>query len=111
MGNIISATCKCGLESEEIFQGIGFNYYSNHVRIEPAYCDQCGIVVGRDMCKSFSKCPKCRMKMKFYYEVLGTKNDEGDDTPSSEYLESQDLWHCPRCNEETLSFNFMGCWD
>jgi predicted Zn-ribbon and HTH transcriptional regulator len=111
MGNIIMATCPCGLESKEILQGIGFNYYENHQRMEPAYCDHCGIVAGRDMSKSISKCPKCRRKMRYYFEDLEMDSGNEEDFPDSEYLESKEFWHCPRCKQETLKFEGMGCWD
>ncbi|ALJ00766.1 hypothetical protein [Rufibacter tibetensis] len=111
MGNIIQASCTCGLESEQIFQGIGFQYYETRIRLEPAYCDLCGIVSGKDMGKNFCKCPKCRKKMKFYYEGLEADDNEDSDFPSSEYLESKEHWHCPKCKDENLIFGSMGCWD
>lgn len=108
MGNITQAVCQCGLESEAIFQGIGFSYYENGNRTEPAYCDTCGIVVGKDMSKHYAKCPSCRKKMKFYQE-------EDIDTPmelvSGDYLQEKESWYCPRCKKQTLHFESMGCWD
>lgn len=112
MGNIIQAVCRCGLESEAIFQGIGFGYYETGYVVEPAYCDTCGIVVGKDTGKSFSKCPKCRRKMKFYKEALEAE-EEGKELllPSIDYQQTKEYWHCPKCKQQTLWFESMGCWD
>lgn len=112
MGYIIRAICPCGLVSDEMMQGIGFNYFESGYNCEPAYCDTCGIVVGRDASKSYSKCPTCRKKVKFYNESLNQPNKEQDPcTPTSNYMEDKELWHCPRCKQETLQFESMGCWD
>ncbi len=112
MGNIIQAVCPCGLESEEILQGIGFGYFTNGIRTEPAYCDTCGIVIGRDICKSISKCPTCRRKVKFYVE--DAKESKAEDQPclaTDDYLQHKEHWHCPRCKKETLAFESFGLWD
>ncbi len=112
MGNIIQAICPCGLESEPIMQGIGFNYPETRTQMEPAFCDACGVVVGRDFSKLYSKCPKCRKKIKFYLEELETNNEEQSFIyPSIDYQQVKEHWHCPRCKQETLQFGSMGCWD
>ena len=112
MGSIIKAVCKCGLESDEIYQGIGFMYFETGTRIEPAYCDACGIVVGRDMSKSYSKCPKCRRKIRFYKDdVEENLSEEETELLSGDYLEEKEFWYCPRCKRETLRFESMGLWD
>jgi predicted Zn-ribbon and HTH transcriptional regulator len=113
MGSIIKAICPCGLESEEIMQGIGFNYLERSIQMEPAFCDACGIVIGRDIQKLYSKCPKCRKKMTFYKPETEEEDDEaiGYSFASDNYLQQREKWHCPRCKRETLRFEFMGCWD
>jgi phage FluMu protein Com len=112
MGNIIQAVCPCGLASEKIFQGIGFRYFENGIRVEPAYCDRCGIVVGRDMSKSYSKCPQCRKKVKFYKEDVEESSDEKEsDLAMDDYLQERECWHCPRCKRDTLRFESLGMWD
>lgn len=112
MGNIIQAVCPCGLESEEILQGIGFGYFTNGIRTESAYCDACGIVIGRDISKSFSKCPASRRKIKFYLEDV--EESEVENQPgmaTDDYLQQKEHWHCPRCKRETLTFESLGLWD
>ncbi|RDV11836.1 hypothetical protein DXT99_23925 [Pontibacter diazotrophicus] len=112
MGNIIKAVCQCGLESGEIYQGIGFRYFENGIRIEPAYCGDCGIIVGRDMSKSFSKCPQCRKKVKFYKEDVEESEIEKElGLATDDYLPEKEQWLCPRCKRETLGSEFMGMWD
>ncbi|GAB3533060.1 hypothetical protein GCM10027443_17780 [Pontibacter brevis] len=112
MGNIIQAVCQCGLESDTIYQGIGFRYYENGIRVEPAHCDACGIVVGKDMSKSYSKCPECRRKAKFYKDdVEENLPEEKTVVLSGDYLDEKKFWHCPRCKRETLHFENMGLWD
>jgi predicted Zn-ribbon and HTH transcriptional regulator len=112
MGTIIQAICPCGLESEPIMQGIGFSYPENKTQMEPAYCDTCGIVVGRDLSKLFSKCPKCRKKIRFFLEEMETVDEEQSFIyPSLDYQRDKEHWHCPRCKQETLQFWSMGCWD
>lgn len=112
MGNIIKAVCTCGLESDEIYQGIGMRFYETGSRTEPAYCDACGIVVGRDTSKSFSKCPQCRRRVKFYKEEV--EENEVEKIPglaTDDYLDEKGFWHCPRCKRETLRFESLGLWD
>jgi predicted Zn-ribbon and HTH transcriptional regulator len=93
-------------------QGVNFSYFETGYYCEPAYCDTCGIVVGRDVSKSYSKCPTCREKVKFYNESLNQPYKEQEpSTLSSNYLEEKELWHCPRCKQETLKFESMGCWN
>jgi predicted Zn-ribbon and HTH transcriptional regulator len=111
MGTIIKAVCTCGLESDTIHQGIGFRYFENGVRIEPAYCDSCGIVVGRDISKSFSKCPQCRRKVKFYTEDVEESDEKVPGLATDDYLDEKEFWHCPRCKRETLRFKSLGLWD
>ncbi|WP_162055404.1 hypothetical protein [Pontibacter pamirensis] len=112
MGDIIQAICPCGLESEAIFQGIGFNYYETGYAVEPAYCDTCGIVTGKDISKNFSKCPECRRKMKFYRDEMEATKEEQELLPSYiDYQEAKRYWHCPRCKRQTLRFESTGCWD
>ncbi len=112
MGNIVQAICSCGLQSEMIHQGIGFKYYENSIRIEPAYCDRCGIVFGRDISKSFSKCPRCRKKVKFYKEAVEESSvEKGLGLATDDYLQEKECWHCPRCKRETLRFESLGLWD
>jgi predicted Zn-ribbon and HTH transcriptional regulator len=112
MGNIVMAVCSnCSLESDTIYQGIGFRYYEKGIRTEPAYCDACGVVVGRDISKSYSKCPKCRRKVKFYKEDVEESETEEQLGLPGDYLQEKKFWHCPRCKEEALQFQSMGMWD
>ncbi|AMM52453.1 hypothetical protein TH61_16395 [Rufibacter sp. DG15C] len=111
MGYKIKAECGCGLESKKIYQGIGFNYFTTRVRLEPAYCDHCGIVVGSDMSKTESKCPNCARDTKYYFEGMEDQFGGDSDFPPSDYLQSKDFWHCPKCKKETLQFARLGLWD
>ena len=112
MGNIIKASCLCGLESEDIYHGIGFRFYETGTRVEPAFCDACGIVVGRDINKSYSKCPKCRKKVKFYRDEIEERVVEEElGLSTGDYLEDKEFWHCPKCKREKLQFESMGLWD
>lgn len=93
-------------------QGVGFNYFESGYFCEPAYCDTCGIVVGKDASKSYSKCPSCWKKLKFYKENLNKRSDlPFPGYANSNYLEEKEHWHCPRCKQETLQFESLGCWD
>lgn len=97
-----------------IYQGIGFQYFENGVRIEPAYCDNCEIVAGKDTSKAYCKCPRCRRKMTFYEDEVQLANNEVDaitEMASRDYLEEKEYWHCPRCKQETLRFESRGLWD
>jgi uncharacterized protein with PIN domain len=94
-----------------MFQGIGFGYPKARRQIEPAFCDTCGVVIGKDITKKFSKCPKCRKKLDFYNDHAEMKEDDWGLVPVEDYLVSKKYWHCPGCKEEKLTFEFMGCWD
>ncbi len=112
MGDIIIAVCPCGLTSKQIFRGIGFIYFETGHFCEPAYCDTCGIVEGKEASRSYSKCPSCRRKMKFYNPQLNEQEEEVSGEPAfSHYLEGETQWHCPKCKQETLKFENIGCWD
>jgi rubredoxin len=113
MGSIIQAVCPCGLKSKEIMQGIGFNYPELKKQIEPAYCDSCSIVIGRDISKLYCKCPTCRIKVVFYKPEINEREVDISEYSfvSDSYLQERDKWHCPNCKRETLQFEFRGCWD
>jgi|SRR5690554_3875986 len=115
MGYIIQAVCECGLRSKEICQGIGFKFFEDGSRIEPAYCDPCGVVVGRDISKRHAKCPRCRKKVRFYKEDVEDVKEGDVETNLGliirDYITGKDLWHCPGCKRETLRFEHFGLWD
>jgi hypothetical protein len=60
MGYILKAVCPCGLSSEKMLQGIGFGFPETCYDGEPAFCDSCGLVAGKDASKRYSKCPVCK---------------------------------------------------
>jgi rubredoxin len=37
--------------------------------------------------------------------------DSPFDSPTSDYLEMKEFWYCPKCKNETLQFEHLGCWD
>src|SRR5690606_24456806 len=115
MGYIIQAVCICGLKSEEFYQGIGFRYFEDGSRMEPAYCDPCGVVIGRDISKRYSKCPQCRKKVRLYKDDVKDVEEREVEMNISlitdNYIEEKELWHCPGCKRETLRFEHVGLWD
>jgi hypothetical protein len=112
MGTIVRAICKCGLESEDIYQGIGFAFQTEEEFCEAAYCDNCGIIAGKDGRKLTPKCPKCRKNMTFYNDVLNKgRTTSNFELACSNYLEKRKYWHCPSCKKRTLIFETRGLWD
>ncbi|WP_026462786.1 hypothetical protein [Adhaeribacter aquaticus] len=100
------------VKTNQIYQGIGFKYFETGKIIEPAFCDSCGLVSGRDKNKISTRCSKCRKKMKFYKEgIEGGEIERMFSIPTDEYLQSKKYWHCPKCKKETLELEFIGCWD
>ncbi|WP_210466822.1 hypothetical protein [Rufibacter roseolus] len=50
--------------------------------------------------------------MKFYNPQLNEQEEEVSGEPAfSHYLEGETQWHCPKCKQETLKFENIGCWD
>jgi hypothetical protein len=110
MGYVLKATCACGYQSEEILQGIGFDYARNGVYFEPAYCDRCGTVEVRDGREESPQCETCYGAMHFYQaEDDAPAIDEILGLPQTDY--GKRTWHCPHCKQDTLSFVTTGFWD
>jgi len=121
MGGIITAHCKCGFESEDIYAGGGM---SNFLEVcnAPAICLNCNIFLIKNYMKKLSKCSKCRKKVVFYndpkvqeqvsesyesYNDIFSWNIEKKGTfrlPNTQY-------YCPKCNEMTMEFLDVGNWD
>ena len=110
MGYLLKAICSCGYESKEIMQGIGFDYARKGIYYEPAWCDNCGIVEARDGREEHPECKTCHAVMHFYqeedeapvtYDILGLRETDYD----------KRKWHCPRCQQQELSFVKIGLWD
>lgn len=105
MGSILKAVCSCGFIADDIMQGIGFDYSSGKLQLEPAYCDECGILAAREV-NSGAQCEQCNRAMKFYSQP----NEEASvgliiSTPP------EGLQHCPRCKQNNLQFTSIGLWD
>jgi hypothetical protein len=110
MGHVLKARCQCGYQSEELLQGIGFDYAWNRAYFEPAYCNNCGTVEVRDGREKNPLCATCYDVLHFYQaEDEAPTPDEIPGLPQTDY--GKRSWYCPRCHQDTLSFITTGFWD
>ena len=131
MGSMLISQCQCGYESDILSIGGGMISMNKEYYL-PYYCDDCEIVVERNILKNsgsklkkYNKCPKCFKKVKYYGSI--TENNVEDDFllsgPSCDidinfrfnlddrYNLDDNNNHCPKCKKDNLTFNLVGCWD
>ena len=112
MGYLIRAKCLCGYESDQLMQGFGFMYAETGAFYEPVYCNHCGTVEEKEGSIENPLCDTCHSKAVYYRtETNEAVWDEITSMPNTEYLKVKELWHCPRCKEQTLKFIQEGFWD
>ena len=123
MGSMLISQCQCGYESETLFIGGGMISMNEEYYV-PFYCDDCEIVIERNVMndfglKKYNKCPKCRKKVQYYGSISEEKSDVEfyHNTPDGRfdfdrrYNFDDDKNHCPKCKKDNLTFNLVGCWD
>ena len=131
MGSLIISKCSCGYQSDMF--GIGGGMISiNKEYYLPYYCDDCEIVIDRNILKDsgselkkYNKCPECFKKVKYYGSII-KKNVEDDLFPSGpsgdididfrfslddRYKLDDNNNHCPKCKNNNLEFEYVGNWD
>lgn len=97
MGDILTAACPCGYESDSLFVGCGFVVRSAQV---PALCRTCHRYVTVDPSRPRVRCPTCRRKPDIAPAFMA------DSGPA----EGQ-AFECPVCGATSAVFQECGEWD
>jgi Zn finger protein HypA/HybF involved in hydrogenase expression len=109
MGDILTASCRCGYETDNIFYGAGFASFENNYFPVPGYCKSCSIAFEIVPEQQKDKCPTCKKKAE-QYQLDG--DEEADLNKQSAARECwQRKYYCPKCGKHTLQFNRCGMWD
>ena len=124
MGSILSVTCECGLEANELYVGFGMHDcllgYAPASR-EAAACDDCHAVVLATMHPDFAPCPRCRQNLAAMPDGTASCRKcgisfiaDGAVCPAclrgKRRLLTADRM-CPRCRNRQLSLRVVGIWD
>ena len=126
MGNILQSQCKCGYTSDTLFVGGGM-IPRNREYYLPCYCDNCEIVIERNIMnelgsklKKYNKCSKCLKKIRYYgsiskkienYFPSGISDVDFRFDFDNRYDFDNNNNHCPKCKKKNLKFNILGGWD
>jgi hypothetical protein len=110
IGTIIQAVCECGYESEEVFQGGGFESFTT-TDMEPAYCPKCKELVVENRFVKEPRCSKCHGDIKFYDHLDVGPGRTGPGFQWGKVVIPSEKCLCPRCGKRTMRFVMAGCWD
>jgi len=100
MGVIYQASCLCGYETGDLFEGCGMAG-ANSCR-DLATCEYCQIIVSVRSASVRHRCPKCSRKV----QILKIDEDMDNDRQLNPIILT-----CPKCGKVTMKLHEVGLWD
>lgn len=128
MGTIIKAICECGFETRDMYLGGGMSGYivpygvgmSNHTAVcsFPNYCNSCKSLFVGNMLNDKIICTECKSKDTVPYndsslvkDLSKTSFEWNSSTKYGQLNLSKENSFCPKCENYSLEFRFVGMWD
>lgn len=114
MGDILAATCRCGLNQR--FK-VGVGEQGIEAKRVPAYCKECHEFLLLQFPEGVDACPKCGKKPTLYSDsrvdpIHSQKNEVYYYTIGGTLFQLlRNGNFCPRCGKNTLNFRDAGTWD
>jgi Zn finger protein HypA/HybF involved in hydrogenase expression len=118
MGSFVDASCSCGYHGSACV-GAGLETFM-HACEFPCLCSHCHQVVSADLMAPQLSCPQCGNTGIIPYNdpaLIGDPGDREVDSwklgldPSRLVVITNGGYTCPACKEQTLRFEFSGCFD
>ena len=119
MGSEVTATCRCGAESNIMIGGGMANFITTCYF--PCACMRCNNVVQVNLLTKQKRCPKCRSTKVIPYDDSSLLEAPGEHTVANWNMDEQlgreliltdGSYKCPQCGQMTLHFMDSGlCWD
>jgi hypothetical protein len=128
MGTIIEAHCKnCNLNKEKMYLGGGMYNYQTYAGF-PYMCKKCEDIFVGNYLTDVMFCSSCRADKITPYNELKQDNISFEDENGGDTMKkytvfewridndrriclTNDYYKCPKCDEFSLKFKSIGCWD